>query len=73
MQFASESRAPEVAEELSRWFLEEGLYDCFSAALYTYYDLIKPDVVLELSWRAGVMNFAMPYMIQVTFRLTPSQ
>jgi clathrin heavy chain len=26
-------------------------------------DLVKPDVVLELGWRANLMDFAMPFMI----------
>ncbi|CAF1680233.1 unnamed protein product, partial [Didymodactylos carnosus] len=29
------------------------------------YDLLRPDVILELAWRHDIMDFAMPYMIQV--------
>lgn len=29
------------------------------------YDLLRPDVILELAWKNGIMDFAMPYMIQV--------
>jgi clathrin heavy chain len=26
---------------------------------------VKPDVVLELGWRANLMDFAMPFMINI--------
>ncbi len=29
------------------------------------YDLLHPDVILELAWRNNIMDFAMPYLIQV--------
>lgn len=38
--------------------------ECFCATLYTCYDLIRPDVVVELAWRNQLVDFAMPYMIQ---------
>jgi clathrin heavy chain len=38
---------------------------CFAACLYTCYDLIRPDVALELAWKNGVMDMAMPFLIQV--------
>jgi clathrin heavy chain len=31
--------------------------------LYACYDLIRPDVILEISWRHGLNDFTMPYMI----------
>lgn len=34
MEYAAESRQPEVAEELLDWFLERDNYECFSACLY---------------------------------------
>jgi len=66
MEYAAESKNSEVAEELVTWFLERGNYDCFAAALFQCYDLVHPDVVLELAWRHKIMDFAMPYLIQVT-------
>ena len=33
--------------------------------LYTCYDLTRPDVVVELSWRHGLHDFTMPYMINM--------
>lgn len=66
MEYAAESKNSEVAEELVTWFLERGNYDCFAAALFQCYDLVHPDIVLELAWRHNIMDFAMPYLIQVT-------
>lgn len=66
MQHAAESRDPELAEKLLQWFLEEGKPECFAASLFTCYDLLHPDVVLELAWRHSLTDFAMPYFVQVT-------
>ena len=65
MTYAGESRDTELAEELLDWFLEKGKYECFSAGLYSCYDLVRPDVVLEQAWRFGIVDYAMPYLIQV--------
>ncbi|XP_039318335.2 clathrin heavy chain 2 isoform X7 [Saimiri boliviensis] len=65
MQHAAESQDAELAQKLLQWFLEEGKRECFTAALFTCYDLLRPDVVLELAWRHNLMNLAMPYFIQV--------
>ena len=64
MTYASESKQTELAEDLINWFLDEKLFECFGACLYQCYDLIRPDVILELAWRYNIMDFAMPYMIQ---------
>uniref|UniRef100_A0A4W5JJ79 Clathrin, heavy chain b (Hc) n=1 Tax=Hucho hucho TaxID=62062 RepID=A0A4W5JJ79_9TELE len=65
MQYASESKDVELAEELLAWFLEEDRKECFAACLFTCYDLLRPDVVLETAWRHNIMDFSMPYFIQV--------
>ncbi|XP_022243917.1 clathrin heavy chain 1-like [Limulus polyphemus] len=65
MEYASESKMADIAEELLAWFLEEKNYECFGACLFYCYYLLHPDVILELSWRHGIMDFAMPYLIQV--------
>ncbi|KAF3813680.1 hypothetical protein GH733_018212 [Mirounga leonina] len=65
MQHAAESRDAELAEKLLQWFLEEGKQECFAASLFTCYDLLPPDVVLELAWRHNLVDLAMPYFIQV--------
>lgn len=38
--------------------------------LYACNDLIRPDVVLELSWRNGLNDFTMPYMINMLAQQT---
>lgn len=43
---ASQSGDRDIAEDLLRYFVEEGQRECFAACLYTCYDLIKPDVAL---------------------------
>ena len=65
MEYAAESKNAEVAEELLAYFLDKKAYDCFAACLFQCYDLLHPDVILELAWRHKIMDFAMPYLIQV--------
>ncbi|XP_037543645.1 clathrin heavy chain 1 [Nematolebias whitei] len=65
MQYASESKDIELAEELLAWFLQENKKECFAACLFSCYDLLRPDVVLETAWRHNIMDFSMPYFIQV--------
>lgn len=66
MLYAGESRNIQIAEDLIAWFLENEYHECFAACLFQCYDLLRPDVILELAWRHNIMDFAMPYMIQVT-------
>jgi clathrin heavy chain len=61
---SAESGDSALAEELLQFFVSEKLNACFSACLYTCYPLLRPDVVLELAWRNGLNDFAMPFMIQ---------
>ncbi|UYV79562.1 CLTC [Cordylochernes scorpioides] len=74
MEYAAESKCVEVAEELLQWFLEEGNRACFAACLFQCYDLLRPDVILELAWRHHLMDYAMPFFVQaireVTSKLT---
>ncbi|KAJ3329008.1 hypothetical protein HDU76_008837 [Blyttiomyces sp. JEL0837] len=65
MEAVAESRDVELAEELLSFFIEHNKKDCFAACLFTCYDLLRPDVILELSWRNRLQDFAMPYLIQV--------
>lgn len=65
MCYAGESKDIAIAEDLIAWFLEEKYHECFAACLFQCYDLLRPDVILELAWRHNIMDFAMPYMIQV--------
>eukprot|EP00398_MALV-I-01_sp_L67-1_P000178 gene178-941_t len=64
MTAARDSGQQELAESLLKFFVENGDGECFAACLYTCYDLIRPDVAMELAWRNKLMDFAMPYMIQ---------
>jgi clathrin heavy chain len=68
METAAESKDPALAEDLLRFFVEPSNNikspHCFAACLYACYDLLKPDVVLELAWRYKITDFAFPYMIQ---------
>lgn len=38
--------------------------------LYACYDLVRADTVLELSWRNGLHDFTMPYMINLLSQQT---
>merc|ERR1719305_476345 len=70
METAASSADPTVAESLLRFFVEQGRKDCFAASLFTMYDLLKPDVVLELAYRFNMMDFALPYLVQCTRQYT---
>lgn len=70
MDAAAASGKQDVAEELLNFFVENDLKDCFTACLYTCYELIRPDVALELGWRYRIQDMAMPYMIQVVREYT---
>jgi len=65
MDCARDSGNPDLAENLLRFFSDQNNRECFAACLYTCYDLISPDIALELAWRRGMMDFAMPYLVQV--------
>jgi len=64
METAQQSQEQTMAENLLTFFVSKGLSECFGAMLFTCYELIRPDVVLELAWRNGLMDYAMPFMIQ---------
>lgn len=60
MQHATESRDAKLAKKLLQWFLEETKRECFTASLFTCYDLLPPSVMLELAWRHSLVDLAMP-------------
>jgi len=70
METAAESRKQEVAEDLLQFFVDNDLKDCFAATLYTCYDLVRPDVALELGWRYRIQDMSMPFLIQVVREYT---
>jgi hypothetical protein len=66
MATAATSQDPELVEQLLRFFVEMEAKECFAACLFTCFELARPDVVLELAWRHNIMDYAMPYLIQVS-------
>jgi len=66
MQTAADSKDYDIAENLLEFFVTNGLKECFAATLYVCYDMLRPDVIIELAWKNGLMDFAMPFMIQTT-------
>eukprot|EP00271_Cylindrocystis_brebissonii_P014176 TRINITY_DN35436_c0_g1_i1.p1 TRINITY_DN35436_c0_g1~~TRINITY_DN35436_c0_g1_i1.p1 ORF type:complete len:1694 (-),score=426.59 TRINITY_DN35436_c0_g1_i1:500-5581(-) len=64
METASQSGDRELAEEMLFFFVEEENKTGFAACLYTCYDLIRPDVAVELAWYNNMQDVVMPYMIQ---------
>mmetsp|Transcript_15803 Transcript_15803/g.20869 ORF Transcript_15803/g.20869 Transcript_15803/m.20869 type:complete len:1733 (+) Transcript_15803:212-5410(+) len=61
---AAQSNDADLAEELLRFFVSVQDKESFCACLYTCYSLIRPDIAMELAWRNGYVDFAMPFMIQ---------
>jgi len=45
----------------------QGKKECFATCLFVCYDLIRPDVALELAWINNMMDFAFPYLLQVIY------
>lgn len=66
---AFESGNAQQCEDLLRFYAKEGNKECFCSCLYTCYDLVKPDIAMELAWRYDFNEFLMPYMIQNTREL----
>jgi clathrin heavy chain len=54
---------------LLKFFVENGQKEFFTVTLYTCYELLKPDIVLEYAWRFGLYDFTMPYIIQLVKEL----
>ncbi|KAG8907666.1 hypothetical protein FRB99_002744 [Tulasnella sp. 403] len=61
---AAASGSTEVAEDLLSYFVDIGNKECFAAMLYCCFDLLRSDVVMELSWQHALNDFYMPYKIQ---------
>ena len=64
IETAAQSGDRDIAEDLLRFFVDEGVPECFAACLYTCYDLVRPDVALEVAWSHGLIDTVMPYIIQ---------
>ena len=44
----------------------QGKKECFASCLFVCYDLVRADVALELAWVNNMIDFAFPYLLQVT-------
>lgn len=64
METVAESRDSALAEDLLRFIMHMEDKELFAAMLYTCYELVKPDVALEVAWRCGLYEYVMPYFIQ---------
>lgn len=66
---AAESKDPKLVSDLLKYFaVEKNDPESFCACLYTCYELVEPDVALEMAWRNNMMDYAMPFMIQYMAR-----
>ncbi|KAE7996591.1 hypothetical protein FH972_001302 [Carpinus fangiana] len=43
---------------------QKGKKECFASCLFVCYDLIRPDIALELAWMNNMIDFAFPYLLQ---------
>lgn len=64
METVAESKDTVLAENLIRFIMNMEDKELFAAMLYTCYELVKPDVALEIAWRCGLYEYVMPYFIQ---------
>jgi len=71
IETACDSHDQQVAENLLAYFVENKMIECFAATLYTCYDLIRPDVALELAWRNAIIDYSIPYLLQVLREYIP--
>ncbi|KOS19635.1 putative clathrin heavy chain [Escovopsis weberi] len=70
IETAAISSKNDVVDDLLRYFVDIGHRECYTGMLYACNELIRPDLVLELSWRNGLHDFTMPYMINMLAQQT---
>ncbi|KAK7420981.1 Clathrin heavy chain [Neonectria magnoliae] len=70
IETAALSAKTDVVSDLLSYFVDIGHRECYTGMLYACNELIRPDLVLELSWRSGLMDFSMPYMINLLCQQT---
>ncbi|PHH63349.1 hypothetical protein CDD81_6046 [Ophiocordyceps australis] len=70
IETAATSGKSEIVEDLLRYFVDIGHRECYTGMLYACNSLISPDLVLELSWRHGLHDFSMPYMVNMLAQQT---
>lgn len=59
------SKSARIAHEVIDYCVETGNRECFAAILYSCYDIIEYDYILEVSWLHNLDNFVKPYIISV--------
>jgi clathrin heavy chain len=64
IETAAVSNNADVAEELMTYFVGVGNKEAFAAMTFACFDVIREDVIAELSWRYGLRDFVMPYELQ---------
>ncbi|KAJ3518811.1 hypothetical protein NM208_g14371 [Fusarium decemcellulare] len=70
IETAALSAKTDIVSDLVQYFVDIGHRECYTGMLYACYELIRPDLVLELSWRHGLNDFSMPYMINLLCQQT---
>jgi clathrin heavy chain len=70
IETAALSAKIDIVSDLVQYFVDIGHRECYTGMLYACNELIRPDLVLELSWRHGLMDFSMPYMINLLCQQT---
>lgn len=51
IETAQESGKTELVEDLLKFFVQKGEKEFITVTLYTCYELIRPDLAMELAWR----------------------
>eukprot|EP00768_Dysnectes_brevis_P001247 gnl/Dysnectes_brevis/1303_a1459_1909.p1 GENE.gnl/Dysnectes_brevis/1303_a1459_1909~~gnl/Dysnectes_brevis/1303_a1459_1909.p1 ORF type:complete len:1090 (+),score=595.35 gnl/Dysnectes_brevis/1303_a1459_1909:1275-4544(+) len=81
IEVSAKSGSRELSEALLHRFLEGELTvdedrlettrkECFAAMLFKCFEIVRPDVALELAWRHRLTEQVMPYMIQTMRKYT---
>ena len=68
METAAQSGEAEIAEELLHFFVDNNERECFAALLYTCYELIKPDVALEVSCDIASCSHAASWPMKLPYQ-----
>jgi len=71
METAAQSKSTPLAESTLQFFVDQKLPECFAACLAHCYDLVRPDVALEIAWREKMLDFVFPFLIQILREYVP--
>ena len=73
VEAAAESKDQKLVHALLKRFAKDRRGEWFTIACYYCYDLLKPDIVMELAWTYDLKDFGMPYFIQLCSDLSSNQ